>query len=309
MAVAMGKNLSIELHPFPVQSRMPGQRHHPREGRKAVPRKPKMPRALLAAILPLVFSAALFLGGCDVQGEGKKLAAQARALWEAGVYGDAARNFVTLADLYPNSPLAEESLYLAASLYHHYIRDPEQAARLYQNLAVAFPKGRYFFEARENLAVVYEASDHSRHRALQIYQQLLLAPEMAGRADYLRFKIGELNLQLGKMDQARLEFRDLLVKRPDSIFAPQTYYLVGFSYYLEKRFDLALAVFRGTARKFPGTPIAIRAEFFVADTLEDLGEMRRALKSFRALKDHYPFPEIINTRIRTLQARIRRGVR
>ena len=133
--------------------------------------------------------------------------------------------------------------------------------------------------------------------------------EMAGRADYLRFKIGELNLQLGKMDQARLEFRDLLIKRPNSKFAPKTYYLVGYSYYLEKRFNLALAVFRGTARKFPGTPIAIRSEFFVADTLEDQGKMKLALKSFLALKNRYPFPDIIQRRIRTLRARIRRGVR
>ena len=271
-------------------------------------RRPHLRRWGATLVLALVL-AALFLAGCGVQGEGDRLAAQARALWEAGVYGGAARNFVTLADLYPNSPLAEESLYLAASLYHHYIRDSEQAARLYQNLAVSFPKGQYFFEAREKLAIVYEGSDHSRHRALQIYQQLLLAPKMAGRADYLRFKIGELNLQLGKMDQARLEFRDLLIKRPNSKFAPKTYYLVGYSYYLEKRFNLALAVFRGTARKFPGTPIAIRSEFFVADTLEDQGKMKLALKSFLALKNHYPFPDIIKRRIRTLRARIRRGVR
>lgn len=301
-AAAMGKNRSTETRPVPPPlgpSRMPGRRAHPRGWGPAL-----VLMLVLALVLP-----ALFLAGCGVQGEGDRLAAQARALWEAGVYGDAARNFVTLADLYPNSPLAEESLYLAASLYHHYIRDSEQAARLYQNLAVSFPKGQYFFEARENLAMVYEDSDHSRHRALQIYQQLLLAPKMAGRADYLRFKIGELNLQLGKMDQARLEFRDLLIKRPNSKFAPKTYYLVGYSYYLEKRFNLALAVFRGTARKFPGTPIAIRAEFFVADTLEDQGKMKLALKSFLALKNRYPFPDIIKRRIRTLRARIRRGVR
>ena len=295
----MRKNLSTETHQTPatspLRSRFQGRRRRP--GGRGL------------AALTTVLAVALFLAGCGIQGEGKRLAAQARALWEAGVYGDAARNFVTLADLYPNSPLAEESLYLAASLYHHYLRDPEKAARLYQNLAVSFPKGQYFFEARENLARVYEGSDDSRHRALQIYQQLLLAPEMAGRADYLHFKIGELNLQLGKMDQARLEFRDLLIKSPKSKFAPQTYYLVGYSYYLEKRFDLALAVFRGTARKFPGTPIAIRSTFFVADTLEDQGKMILALKSFQALKNGYPFPEIINTRIRTLRARIRRGVR
>lgn len=295
-AVEMEKNHSTKTKVLSSASRFPSRM---RQSRGWAP----------PVVVGMVLAISLTFAGCGVKGEGDRLATQARALWEAGVFGDAARNFVTLADLYPNSPLAEESLYLAASLYHHYIRDSDQAARHYQNLAVSFPKGRYFFEARENLAMVYEANDDSRHRALQIYQQLLLAPEMAGRADYLRFKIGELNLQLGKMDQARLEFRDILIKHAKSKFAPKTYYLVAYSYYLEKRLDLALAVFRGTARKFPGTPIAIRAEYFVADTLEDQGKMREALKAFRALKNRYPFPDIVNRRIRILRARIRRGVR
>ena len=121
MRVAMGKHCSTEplsvsapsLSPSLSPSRMYGRRRQP-PGRRRRPRG----RGLTApwvVVLSVAIAAALFLAGCNVQGEGKKLADQARALWEAGVYGDAARNFVTLADLYPDSPLAEESLYLAAS--------------------------------------------------------------------------------------------------------------------------------------------------------------------------------------------------
>lgn len=268
---------------------------------------PSIRAPLLAAIV--LGAVLLWAGGCRGSAESARLASQASAFWEVGKHEDAARVFLTLAELYPGSRLAEEALFLAASLHQHYLRNSGEATRIYQNLIVSYPRGRFFIEGRENLASLYEADNDSRHRALQIYQRLLLAPEMKDRNGYLRFKIGQLNLQLGKMDQARLEFRDLLIAHPNSRYRAEIFYLVAYSYYLEKRNDLALAVFRHTAREFPGTPIAIRSRFFIADTLEEQGHMREAIKAFNEVKEGYPHPNIIERRIRTLESRIRRGVR
>jgi TolA-binding protein len=249
------------------------------------------------------------LGGCQGRAEVRRLSEKARALWEDGRYQDAARNFVTLSELYPASPLAEPSLFWAASLYHHYLQDSDQAIRHYQHLIVTYPKGRYFFEAKENLASIFEQDKATRYRALQVYQQLLLAREVRERHDHFQFKVGLLNMRMGKMDQARLAFRELLVRYPASSLRGETYYLVGYSYYLEKRYDLAQFAFQQTVKDFPGTPISQRASFFIADTLEERGEMREALKAFTAIKDSYPQPQIVEKRIRTLEARMRRGVR
>jgi TolA-binding protein len=270
------------------------------------------PRRGRGAIWPLLLLAALALpglGACMPGGEARQLAEKGRALWEDGRYQDAARNFVTLAELYPGSPLAEQALFWAASLYQHYLDDPEQASRHYQHLTVSYPRGRYFYQARQSLAEVYEQKPESRHRALQIHQQLLLAEEMAGQRDVLRLKIGHLNLLMGKMDQARLELRDLLVESTDAELRAQASYLVAYTYYLERRYDLALYAFRETAKAFAGTPIAVRAQYFVADTLEEQGQMREALRAYSSLKDTHPNPEIVELRIKTLQARMRRGVR
>lgn len=237
------------------------------------------------------------------------MAAKSRLLWENGRYEDAARNFVTLADLYPGTPLAQESLYWAANLYQHFLDNTSLAARHYQHLIVTYPNGDHFYEAKENLATIYEEMPDSRHRALQIYQQLLLAESFAERRDDLLFKIGTLNLNLRRMDQARLSFRDLLVQYPKSHHRARASYLVGYTYYLEKRFDLAISVFRKTGNAFAGQPIANQALFFIADTLEEQGEMRKALKAFKALKGQYHNPAILEKRIKVLQARIRRGVR
>ena len=174
---------------------------------------------------------------------------------------------------------------------------------------MTFPHGRYYYQAKRHLAAVYEEDPETRHRALQIYQQLLLAEELADERDWLRLKLVRLNMQMGKMDQARLEVRDLLEEHPQSDLRPQAYYLAGYSFYLEKRHELALYVFRRTAEDFPGTETALRAQYFIADTLEEQGHMREALKAYTALKGKYPNPDVVNMRIKTLQARIRRGVR
>ncbi|HKJ00125.1 MAG TPA: tetratricopeptide repeat protein [bacterium] len=260
-------------------------------------------------LLLVVLGTALLTSGCLANSEARQLSDKAQALWKGGRYQDAARNFITVAELYPSSQLAEGSLYWAACLYQYYIQDLDQAARQYQRLLVTYPKGRYFYEAKLNLAEVYAQRKDTRHRALQIYQQLLLADELAHRRDWLRMKLARLNLQMGKMDQARMEVRDLLVKEPKSPLRPQAYYLVGYSYYLEKRYDLALFAMRQIGKDFPGTLTSLRAQYFVADTLEERGHMREALAAYQVLRDKYPNPDIVDKRIKTLQARIRRGVR
>ncbi|MDH4248379.1 MAG: tetratricopeptide repeat protein [Deltaproteobacteria bacterium] len=256
---------------------------------------------LLLAVFPLV--------GCDTQGGGAQLLHKARLQWEEGHFEDAARSYIGLAELYPDAPEAEDALFWAANLYQYYLVQSEPATRLYQQLVVRFPQGRFFLEAKQNMAQLFEESPESRPRALQIYQQLVLNPALQEQHDAFLIKIGLLYMELGKMDQARQALRDLLVNYPASAMRGDAFYLTGYSYYLEGRIDMALAAFTRTAKEFAGTPLAVRAQFFIADTLEEKGDMKSALTAFIALQGKYPQPTILERRIKTLEARIRRGVR
>lgn len=267
------------------------------------------PRRLRHGLLLAACIAMMTAAGCDDRSDVLALSVKAKTLWEGGQYADAARNFVTLAEIYPDDPLAEESLFWAANLYQHFLSDPAQATRFYQHLLVQYPGSGRNAEVRENLGILFEADKTQRHRALQIYQQLLLNDELEARRDYFQFKIASLNLKMGRLDQARFEFRTLLEKFPNSDNLPEAYYLVGYSYFLEGRFPLALVAFNQTVRDFPGTPFALRAQFFIADTLEEKGELKAALAKFRALKGKFHNQKILDKRIKALRARMRKGVR
>jgi TolA-binding protein len=237
------------------------------------------------------------------------LSQKAKQLWSEGKYLDAARNFVSLTEIFPNDALAEESLYWAASLYQYYLHDVAEAARYYLQLTTQFPGGPFHHEALESLALLYEGDKENRHRAVPIYRELLQAPELKERSDYLQFRVASLYMAMGNMDQARYEFRTLLRRYPKSRYRSEGMYLVGYSYYREERFPMAMVAFHQVLRDFPNTAIAERAQYFMADTLEEQGDLRGALKLFEALQKTYHNPSIIEKRIANLSARMRSSVR
>ena len=263
------------------------------------------PSARLCALLCLL----PLLAGCGTDTRVADLSRRAKVLWERGQYEDAARSFVAVTEVDPRSALAEESTFWAGSLYQYYLDNPAQAARFYQLLALRFPDGEYVTQAKQNLAEIYEQDPNTAYRALQLYRQLLQAKELRDSYERYQLKVALLNMQLGRMDQARFELRAFLRKYPRSHDRAQAYYLVGFSYYLERRPRVAMSVMQQTLKEFPDSPVAAQAQFFMADTQEEQGNLQEALKLFQGLTGKYHNAKIVEKRIQTLEARIRRGVR
>jgi TolA-binding protein len=272
---------------------------------------PRPPRRSAALLLAAALLAALAggLAGCNAESGAFDLSRKAKNQWDKGEYEDAARTFVALTEIYPSSSLAEESLYLAASLYGDFLHNTPVAIRYYQQILVKFPEGQSTLDAKESLAHLYEQDENTLHRALQIYRQLVLSKELRDRHEEFQYKIAEINIDMGRTDQARYELRAFLQQFPKSDRRAQVYYLIGYTFYLEKRRALALAVMDQTVKEFPGTPVAAQAQFFMADTQEEQGHLQDALHLFQGLQGKYHDPKIIETRIETLQARLRRGVR
>ena len=257
----------------------------------------------------LLAALALALAACNAESDAFDLSRRAKSQWDDGAHEDAARNFIALTEIYPGSVLVEESFYWAASLYRHYLRNRPLAIRYYQQGVVRFPEGEFALDARENLAQMYAEEPATLHRAMQLYRQLMNAKELRGRQEELQLQVALLNLQMSRTGQARLELRAFLRQFPHSDQRAQVFYLVGYSFYLEQRRPLALAVMAQTAKDFQGTPVGAQAQFFMADTHEELGHYQEALRLFQGLEGKYHNPKILEKRVETLQARIRRGVR
>ena len=275
--------------------------------------RPEQAPGWLAAVrLAAVLLTAVLLGsgaGCASDGGAEQLSNKAKSLWEKGEFEEAARAFVALAEVAPDSSLTEESLFWAGCLYQYYLNNPGQATRYYQLLTLRYPDGQYYNQARKNLAEAFEQDPNTVYRAVQIYRQLLRAKELRAEYERLQLKIALLNMEMGRTEQARYELRTFLRSYPRSRDRAQAYYLVGFSFYLERRPRVALAVMQRTVKEFPDSPVAAQAQFFMADTHEEQGDLQEALKLFQGLTGTYHNAKIVEKRIQTLEARIRKGVR
>lgn len=259
--------------------------------------------------LALALAAVLALGACQSYHESITLYEKAKRLWDEGQYDDAARTYLTIVEIYPDSPLIEDALFWAANLYHQFLKEPDLAERYYQQLLVQFPDGPRYLEAMERLAALYETKKESRYQAILLYRKLMLSEERKrARDDYL-LRIAESYVALGRLEQARFELRRLIQEFPKSTLLPAAYYLVGFTYYWEGRKPLAVIAFNQIQKDFPKDQLAAQGRFFVAEILEEEGVMRRALEVYESLRGRYQNDGILDKRIQALRARMARSVR
>lgn len=261
------------------------------------------------AALAAVLAVALAAGGCQRFGnDDLALYRKAKTLWEKGQHNDAARTFVTLTEIYPESPLVEDALFWAANLYQHFLERPGQAERYYRQLLVGFPEGRFRLDAMENLARVYAERQGDRYKAVLTYKNLRGVEALSGKQDYYQFRIGEVYLDMGRLEQARYAFHRLITEHPESPLVPRAYYLIGFSYYQEGRKPRAVVAFNQVHKDFPNSELASRARFFMADIYEEQGLMQKALQVYESLKGKYHDPDILGQRISALKGRMNRSV-
>ena len=262
---------------------------------------------LRAAVVILLLP--LLLAGCRTHRESVTLYEKAMSLWDEGQFVDAARTYITVTEIYPDSPLVEDALYWAASLYHYYLNDLNLAERYYQQLLVQHPDGARQLEATERLGELYETRKESEYKAILVYRKLLLAKELAGRRDEFLLRVAKAYVAMGRLEQARFELRRLMQDYPKSKYLPQAYYLVGYSYYWEGRKPFAIIAFNQIQKDFPTDSLAAQARFFIGEIYEEAGVLRKALNVFESIRDRYSKPELLDKRIAALKARMGRSVR
>lgn len=249
------------------------------------------------------------LGFVACQESPRQILEKGHVRMEAKQFQDAVRYYELLADLYPQSAEAEEAFWLTASLYQHEMRSPEKAIESYQALLRHFPEGVYRVQALFALAEIYIADPEQRQDAVRIYQRLLRLKNSPSAESNLLLRLAQLYLQLGRVEYARATLLRLMETHPEAPQIAEAYYLVAYSYFLQRRSALARTLFQRMAEKFPEHPLGIQAQFFRADLLEEVGALKEALQTFLAIHKQHPNPSMVETRIVRLRARLKSGVR
>jgi len=110
------------------------------------------------------------------------------------------------------------------------------------------------------------------------------------------YKAGETELGNRRYEEARVNFRKIVERHPNSSYAPKARFYVGEAYYREAEFDKAVKEFEGFLAFFPRHEIADLVQYRLAMSYydqmkpveQDQGITQKALEQFKKLVKEYP---------------------
>lgn len=106
--------------------------------------------------------------------------------------------------------------------------------------------------------------------------------------ELLSWWLGEVYLKIPDYPKAQKEYQQLLHSYPNSVYLPQVYYSLGWSYFDQKQYTQAREFFDQLVGKFPKHQLSEDAMFKSAQCSYDVGDYRGALTRFVKFLVHYP---------------------
>lgn len=234
----------------------------------------------------------------------KRYLESAEQKWRADDYLGAVREYEKISEEHPRSKFIPEAVFWSGVLYYLYLDDPQKAVDAFQKtvrLTSSTPKNTHALSARRYLAEVYEKKYGKLREAISQHEKVMELSDDSDQIMESQYKIGELYLAQGNIEQARTEW-DLLIKRdPKSRWAPAALYRQGSSYFIEGKCKEAVGFYQRLIADYSDSDMSPFAKFRMANCLEEGNQGEEALKLYRELEGRYPNKELLEAKIEKLE--------
>ena len=264
--------------------------------------------------LAVVFIVGLLLSpGCQ-RDEAQRIFDKGLILWEDEKYDEAIQNFVALTKAFPEHHLVDDSLFWIANIYEHYLLNPEQTIRFYRYLTGKFENSEFQFRSMVGLGRVRALQgDEGKRKAIRIFRKLQKHPEIIQNEKKWvenQFRLIDLYFELKEYEQARIELKQVILKETEEKSTSKAYYLIGRSYLLEGKTELAKVTFLEADRKFGFKRVSLDSAINLADIYEQNGELRLAIAIYdtilKRLERREVFYQLANDRKKKLNLRLKK---
>lgn len=236
--------------------------------------------------LSLLLSAAI-LSACN--SSARQLIERAEARWREGSYDDAIRLYTLLYERDKDGRYAPGALLSVGNIYYINLRNLEKAVETYKKLAAEFPGEAEEYEARRQLAEIWEYEIDDLSQALSEYDRILENEDLENRPEIL-FKRANIYFKQEDYDRAWREFRQIEESGiAGTHLADQVNLKLGSISQIRQRYEDAASYFE----KVVGSPCQEcrrQAILSLTKTYEALYRFDRAIETVQKL-DQYPEDE------------------
>ena len=117
-------------------------------------------------------------------------------------------------------------------------------------------------------------------------------------------------MQLGNFSESRKYFKDLIIKYPDTKFAPQSYFMIGYTFFREGMRKMAELTFKEAIKTYEDTNKSIDSIIGLANLYEDMNQLENALKTYslanKNIDEEDTLREVLEERIALLKNRLKK---
>ena len=121
--------------------------------------------------------------------------------------------------------------------------------------------------------------------ALDLFEELA---HKSDNKDEVLFWRAETYLKQNSLKAAQNDYRSVIHDFPQSAYVPQAYYSLGWSFFEEKKFDEAKAVFSRLIAQFPAHQLSSDAALKMAECDYNAGHLKEAIEEFKLLTTRFP---------------------
>lgn len=205
------------------------------------------------------------------------------AYYYAGRYKETVETLAPLADI-AETPGREDILYILANAESR-LEERARAIDTYSRLISDYPKSRYLRPARyEQILAMFRAGRYAD--VLEAEPKFLYPSEAI--ADQLYWICAESAMSIQKPDVSIEYCKKLIEKCPDSSFAKDAYYRLGWLNQKKGAWEAASGWFLKLAGRYPADPLAAKALYLSGFCRDKLGQSESALRDWSELLSRFP---------------------
>lgn len=186
----------------------------------------------------------------------------------------------------PAHPRREESMY-GIGWSHYRLSDFPRAIDAFERLILAYPSGKFSFDARLRLGDCYfQQKDYKK--AAGAYRAVVRLFAKNEGADYAVYQLGQTYYRSGDHEQATDQFAVLLKNYPSSGLADDAQFAIGWVKFQRKDFLGSIRDFQSTIANYPASELIPRATYSIGDAYYNLRQYGPAEKAYREVLQKYP---------------------
>lgn len=223
--------------------------------------------------------------------------------------------FVKAAKKDKRGKLGRYALYRAAMTETLFLQRHSEAVEKLKEFVDRSPKkSKRSWEARLRIGEILFTELRDFEAAMAHYESLVVAFPTVKEVPFFYFRVGKSLFFLGKFKESIVVYEDLIKKYPGSKWVEQATYHIGLSYLTSgeqrpdnpeaiKVYDQAKLAFEKFIRLFPKSDLVPQAQFGIASCLEEKEQLEEAYRKYFSLRETYPSPYVIDTRLIRIRER------